>query len=151
MIYSCSGAEVTNTVSVGGVINGDTEHDQKRGGKTMLKKLFVTAAVAAAVSVPLAGVAWGEPANDNPIGPGGLPEKIAQVAGVQGTVPPGRGTALPHADPDTDPELASGVSDIAELPGSVRETLAQFNQPVPGQVIRAYTPRCVNGSLDCRP
>ena len=83
----------------------------------MLKKLFVTAAVAAAVSVPLAGVAWGEPANDNPIGPGGLPERIAQVAGVQGTlVPPGRGTALPHADPDTDPELASGVSDIAELP-----------------------------------
>ena len=42
----------------------------------MLKKLFVTAAAAAAVSVPLAGVAWAEPSSDNnppgqgPTGPG---------------------------------------------------------------------------------
>ena len=30
----------------------------------MLKKLFVTAAAAAAVSVPLAGVAWADPPSD---------------------------------------------------------------------------------------
>ena len=113
----------------------------------LLEKVLVGVIAAGTLSVPLAGVAGGEPANPNPVGPGGLPDKIAQVAGLQGTtVPPGTGTALPHADPDTDPELASGVSDIAELPGSVRETLAQFNQPVVGQVIRDTRAACLNGS-----
>ena len=32
----------------------------------MLKKLFVTAAAAAAVSVPLAGAAWADPADTTP-------------------------------------------------------------------------------------
>ena len=46
----------------------------------MLKKLFVTAAAAAAVSVPLAGVAWADPPSDpgsngNGIGKGGIPNK----------------------------------------------------------------------------
>ena len=36
----------------------------------MLKKLFVTAAAAAAVSVPLAGVAWAEPPADPGAGNG---------------------------------------------------------------------------------
>jgi hypothetical protein len=32
----------------------------------MLKKLFITAAAAAAVSVPLAGVAWADPESNTP-------------------------------------------------------------------------------------
>ena len=38
----------------------------------MLKKLFVTAAAAAAVSVPLAGAAWADPTGDNPGVPGNI-------------------------------------------------------------------------------
>jgi hypothetical protein len=38
----------------------------------MLKKLVVVAAAAAAVSVPLAGVAWSDPSQDNPGVPGNL-------------------------------------------------------------------------------
>ena len=33
ILYLCLGAEVANTVSVGGVINGGTEHDQGRKEK----------------------------------------------------------------------------------------------------------------------
>ena len=36
----------------------------------MLKKVFITAAAAAAVSVPLAGAAWADPTEDNPGVPG---------------------------------------------------------------------------------
>ena len=47
----------------------------------MLKKLFVTAAAAAAVSVPLAGVAWADTgdSNGNGIGAGGVPQKAGTV------------------------------------------------------------------------
>jgi hypothetical protein len=38
----------------------------------MLKKTFITAAAAAAVSLPLAGVAWSDPSQDNPGVPGNL-------------------------------------------------------------------------------
>ena len=96
VIYSCSGAAVCKTVSVGRAINGATEHDQKQGGKTMLKKLFVTAAAAAALTVPLAGVAGADPAPDNPGVPGNIPgpdsglspgSVISGAAKLEGSVP----------------------------------------------------------------
>jgi hypothetical protein len=40
----------------------------------MFTKLFVTAAAAAAVSVPLAGVAWADQPTDPGVGPGVCPE-----------------------------------------------------------------------------
>jgi len=50
----------------------------------MLKKLFVIAAAAAAVSVPLAGVAQADPATNNGngggIGKGGIPERVNDIA-----------------------------------------------------------------------
>ena len=59
----------------------------------MLKKLFITAAAAAAVSVPLAGVAWADPPSDpdsssnptnpepnNPPGQGDVPQEIGSLA-----------------------------------------------------------------------
>lgn len=39
----------------------------------MFKKVFITAAAAAAVSVPLAGAAWADPTTNPPPGPGGVP------------------------------------------------------------------------------
>ena len=97
VIYSCPGAEVNKTVSVGGVINSATQHDQDPKGETMLKKLFVTAAAAAALTVPLAGVAGADPAPDNP--------------GVPGNVP--------DLDPDTATSPGSVISGAAQLPGSL--------------------------------
>jgi hypothetical protein len=112
----------------------------------LLEKVLVGVIAAGTLSVPLAGVAWGEPGADNPVGPGGVPVKIGESNG-QETVPPGRGAALPQND---DP--VPGVSDLAQDPGSVPEVIGQIGpaQVGPGQVIRAYTPGCVNGSVDCR-
>ena len=58
----------------------------------MLKKLFVTAAAAAAVSVPLAGVAWADKPSDpgsngNGLGKGGMPQRIGDFAAT-GVTPP---------------------------------------------------------------
>jgi hypothetical protein len=55
----------------------------------MLKKLFFTAAVAAAVAVPLAGVASadaGDP-NGNGLGKGGMPQRLGDFAAT-GVTPP---------------------------------------------------------------
>ena len=73
----------------------------------MFKKLFFTAAAAAAVSVPLAGAAWAEPANNNPPGhpepnpisgvtpdKKGIPGVVGVVSDVVGTNP-NPGQALP--------------------------------------------------------
>ena len=62
-------------VSISGVSHQAHRH---RLEKHMLKKLFVTAAAATAMSIPLAGVAWSDPAdpgdpNGNGIGAGGVP------------------------------------------------------------------------------
>jgi hypothetical protein len=48
---------------------------KKQGGKNMLKKLFVTAAAAAAVSVPLAGAAWADKPDDPGAGNQGVPDR----------------------------------------------------------------------------
>ena len=58
----------------------------------MLKKLFITAAAAAAVSVPLAGAAWAEPpsdpsSTDHGIGAGGMPQRLGDFAAT-GVTPP---------------------------------------------------------------
>jgi hypothetical protein len=55
----------------------------------MFKKLFFTAAAAAAVSVPLAGVASADPAdpNGNGLGQGGMPQRVGDFAAT-GVTPP---------------------------------------------------------------
>jgi hypothetical protein len=78
----------------------------------MLKKLFVTAAAAAAVSVPLAGVAWADPPPDrnNPPGQGGVPaEAGAAVAGTG--LPTDPNPLIPGKFPPSDkgfPRLSPG-------------------------------------------
>jgi hypothetical protein len=65
----------------------------------MLKKLFFTAAAAAAVSVPLAGAAWADPGdpNGNGLGQGGMPQRIGDFAatGVTPELPNPNGTGNP--------------------------------------------------------
>jgi hypothetical protein len=68
----------------------------------MLKKLFVAAAAAAAVSVPLAGVAWADKPSDpgsngNGLGQGGMPQRLADFAatGTNPEIPNPNGTGNP--------------------------------------------------------
>ena len=142
-----------------------------RGG-AMLKKLFATAAAAAAVSVPLAGVAWA----DKPSDPGSNGNGLGQ-----GGVPAAAGEALnrnyPGAFPDKVPP-GSVFSQAAKLPGNLPEgygaSLTQlFNTAglpdvfpsgsapavppppgtnpfsvgptIPGSVVKLFTPGCANG------
>ncbi len=56
----------------------------------MLKKLFITAAAAAAVSVPLAGIAQAAPSdngNDGGVGKGGIPARAGAVLDSVNTPP----------------------------------------------------------------
>jgi hypothetical protein len=80
----------------------------------MFKKLFITAAAAAAMSVPLAGVAWADPPSDNnPPGQGatgpGIPNEVAGVFGSDKPIPPG-----------------SVFSNIAKDPGNVPAGVGDF-------------------------
>jgi hypothetical protein len=83
----------------------------------MLKKLLVTAAAAAAVSVPLAGVAWADKPSDpgsNGNGPGGVPADV--------------GAALNRNYPVTNPLDANGQV-VPVSPGSVFSTAATTKPP----------------------
>ena len=112
----------------------------------MIKNALVTVMAAGALSVPLAGVAWGDPSDPNGdgIGAGGVPVKIAQVLEQHG------GPVVDKVIPGTGfgPNIF-GTSDIAKLPGSVPDTLAPIGVSNPGSVVLAVTPGCVNGSLGC--
>jgi hypothetical protein len=119
----------------------------------MLKKLIVTVMAAGALSVPLAGVAWGDPdptdPNGNGIGTGGVPGKIASVIKEQGVPVVGKVT-LGTGNDDTPGVTIIGTSDIAKMPGSVPDfTTSIAGVRSPGAVVKAVTPGCVNGSLGC--
>ena len=83
----------------------------------MLKKLFVTAAAAAAVSVPLAGAAWADQPEDPGAGNQGVPDRAAAV--VRSTV------AAIGGDPDTALDgFQSGKSGVT-APGTAYSTGAK--------------------------
>ena len=102
----------------------------------MLKKLFVTAAAAAALTVPLAGAAWAEPpedpgSNSDGIGAGGIPGKVGLPFGE---VISSDGTATPP---------------IAKADGSVPDAISDVNglpRVGPGQYVKRVTPGCGNGA-----
>jgi hypothetical protein len=52
-------------------------------GTNMIKKIVITAAAAAAVSVPLAGAAWAEPPDDPGAGNQGVPDRAAAAVASQ--------------------------------------------------------------------
>ena len=106
----------------------------------MLKKLFVTAAAAAAVSVPLAGAAWAAPDSNSPPGQNdtgpGLPAKLGTFADT-GIKP------KPPLPPDTPSLNPSGAP---TPPGSVFVKPLTGSGNIPGalgdfenQIWSAYT------------
>ena len=111
----------------------------------MIKKLFITAAAAAAVSVPLAGAAWAAPPSDpgspgnpsgNGIGQGGVPEKAGSYFDSLSAANPG----LPPLNPNgTGAPIPPGkvFSTIAKQPGNTPDATAAFVNTVYG----AYGPR----------
>ena len=141
----------------------------------MLKKLFVTAAAAAAVSVPLAGAAWAAPPSDpgspngNGIGAGGVPERGGNFLdsftpnpspNPGGPVPPGSVFKVAAKTPCT----ASGTAVKCSTPDAYGEALqafrdaygSQVDPPVPqgtpivstppGKATKAFTPGCGHGN-----
>jgi hypothetical protein len=135
----------------------------------MLKKLFVTAAAAAALSVPLAGAAWADPPSDNAApgapGKGGIPQKAGSFFDSVSAANPG----LPNLNPNGSGPIAPGTvfSTIAKLPGSTPDAAAAFVNTIysvygtpeaggvpvvttfevvrPGLAIKTFTPGCSSG------
>jgi hypothetical protein len=126
----------------------------------MLQKLFVTAAAVAAMSVPLAGVAWAEPASDpgdTGIGTGGVPEKLGNFldTGITPSANPSGAAITP----------GSVVNGLAKAPGTTPDAVGQFETGLwathtltgegevqtvwgstpPGLAIKPITPGCSHG------
>ena len=104
----------------------------------MLKKLFVTAAAAAAMSVPLAGAAWADKPDDpgsngNGIGQGGIPQKAGTVLGSLGENP-------------NDPN--NPTSDAPVPPGSVYKVAAKTPCTASGTAVKCSTPDAYGEALD---
>jgi hypothetical protein len=147
-----------------------------RGETNMLKKLFITAAAAAAVAVPLAGAAWadtGDPSG-NGIGQGGVPTKAGDFADAVTAANPG----LPPLNPNGSGPLPPGqfYRNIAKLPGSTPEDAAvavngiygnysgvpdvdppgtpvqtTFDRIPPGMATKTFTPGCASGHIATDP
>lgn len=138
----------------------------------MLKKLFITAAGAAVVSVPLAGAAWATPANNEPpgqrdttSGQPGIPGVVGQV-GDSVNVNPHPGEALPPGQAlsstnDNSVTIYDGNgTPVAEVPvaggnapARYGDFLRQAGYPVApgekvpyGQGVKAATPGCASGT-----
>jgi hypothetical protein len=118
----------------------------------MLKKLFVTAAATAAVSVPLAGAAWADQPDDpgsNGIGAGGVPQKLGEVAQDLGGNPSG--------DPITPGAAFRQAKDLfpGNTPSAYGDYIDTFVAPVlgvdpfgrtpPGLGVKTVTSGCDHG------
>ncbi len=136
----------------------------------MLKKLFVTAAAAAAVSVPLAGVASADPSSNNPPGQGatghGVPHELGAYADSVGASvgvplnPNGPGNPIPpgqeiNIGKDTYAQQHPGVK--ASTPVAVGEFVngiyalqgvsTDFGPTAPGLAVKSFTPGCSSGHV----
>ena len=108
----------------------------------MIKKLFITAAAAAAVSVPLAGAAWADPPSDpgssspgtpsgNGIGQGGVPKKAGSYFDSISAANPG----LPPLNPNgSGAPIPPGkvFSTVAQMPGNTPDALGGFVNTIYG-------------------
>src|SRR5829696_7289908 len=125
----------------------------------MLKKLLFTAAAAAAVSVPLAGVAWAAPSDNNPpgqpdqgaTGPG-LPHAVGAFGDAVGLNPNEVGEPVPPGQEfniakDAYPGVPTPVA-IGEFVNGVYAyvgTPTQFGPTAPGLAVKTFTPACKSG------
>jgi hypothetical protein len=141
----------------------------------MLKKLFVTAAAAAAVSVPLAGVAWANPpsnpgsngnGNDGGIGKGGIPTRIGAVfdsiVPPPGAPPPNPNGVGEPVTPGTVINGAKGtfgtptpvalgkaltvLNSVYPPPGGTSPTNIEVGPTAPGLAVKTFTPGCSSGN-----
>jgi hypothetical protein len=131
----------------------------------MLKKLFVTAAAVAAVSVPLAGAAWATPSDNNPPGhpestdtKPGIPGEAGSFADAVG-INPNPGKPLPPGQffkniakmPGSTPVAAKGVvegiyNNIPNIPDAPVMGPVKLAGPVPpGMATKSFTPACTSG------
>ena len=141
----------------------------------MLKKLFVTAAAAAAVSVPLAGVAWADPPSDpdsssnptnpkpnNPPGQGGVPQEIGSLADNYNVNPnpgepitPGSAFNVAKDAVKRDPVTGKNIPGVS-TPEAYGTFIDTFTAPLlgvppwegptpPGQGVKTFTPGCSSG------
>jgi hypothetical protein len=136
----------------------------------MLKKLFITAAAAAAVSVPLAGVAWAEPSPDNnPPGQGatgpGVPHELggyldslgANPLGADEPVPPGRLFNIAKDGFKTDPDTGKNIPGVStpDAVGAFVDTVYGSDFGVdgvaPGLATKTLTPGCKSGHTATAP
>ena len=132
----------------------------------MLKKLFVSAAAAAAVSVPLAGVAWATPSDNNPPGQGvtgpGVPHELGGYLDSANAnpdpVPPGKLFNMAKDVFKTDPPVTGknipGVS-TPEAVGAFVDTVygSDFAEDgvAPGLATKTLTPGCKSGHTATAP
>jgi hypothetical protein len=139
----------------------------------MFKKLFIAAATAAAVSVPLAGAAWAAPSdngNDGGVGKGGVPARAGAVLDSVATppnTPPlnpnGPGEKVTPGDlvqlsksaspgvptPDAVGNLLTAVNSTYPPAGSPDGTPpldVAYGPTAPGKVFKTLTPGCGRGS-----
>jgi hypothetical protein len=124
----------------------------------MIKKLFFTAAAAAAMSVPLAGVAWADPpSGNNPPGQGttgpGVPHELGDFADSVGLNPNGPGNPIrPGQELNLAKDLFPGVSTPAAVGAFVNGVYASIGVPTtfgptpPGSAIKTLTPGCKSGN-----
>ena len=96
----------------------------------MIKKLFITAAAAAAVSVPLAGAAWAEPpsdpgstdtSTDTGIGSGGMPGKLGTF--LKHGIVDANGDGFGDGSPTTPGSIISGQ---AKADGNTPDAMRDF-------------------------
>jgi hypothetical protein len=125
----------------------------------MFKKLFFTAAAAAAVSVPLAGAAWAVPPQDDPnrsdppgqsVAGHGIPQVAGAIADQLGTRPPGSnpGDPLP---PGKVFNYAKDLFPGDPTPVAYGKALNQvfntniFTNTAPGLGVKSAAPGCSSG------
>ena len=125
----------------------------------MIKKLFITAAAAAAVSVPLAGVAWADPPSDNnPPGQGvtgpGIPHEVGGFLDSANANPNGPGNPVP---PGQEFNVAKGLfgGPGVSTPKAIGDFVngfynsngvpTTFGPTAPGLATKTFTPGCTSG------
>jgi hypothetical protein len=131
----------------------------------MIKKVLAGAIAAGALSVPLAGVAWAEPASNpdaggSAVGEGGIPEKLGDF--LESDVTPNANPNGPDGGPVT---VGSIVKGLTAVEGNVPDALGEFEtglwsthvllngEPIqtvwgttpPGLAIKPLTPGCSHG------
>jgi hypothetical protein len=144
----------------------------------MFKKLFITAAATAAVSVPLAGVAWATPSDvpnnppgHNPTGPG-IPNGLGATADLVTAIGQASDPSLLSLNPNGSGKVAPGqvINEAKDLNGgpgvntptatgafvndfqqTYLGTTTDFTKLPPGLVTKTLTPGCQSGNTASAP